>query len=162
MHQTTKSPIAFEALEQIATLFAIEAAIRGQPPDRRAAARHEHARPKLDGLRAFLQTALARISGKSTLANAIRYTLSRWTALTHYVANGRLEMSNNAAERGIGPRTKELSVLRFGCWRQRAAFLYTIIETAKMNGTNPEAYLGGVLARIADYPTRPEIDVLST
>ncbi|MBV9247998.1 MAG: transposase, partial [Acetobacteraceae bacterium] len=64
VHEATKSPIAFEALQQIAALFAIEAAIRGQPPDRRAAARQEHARSKLDGLRAFLQTALARISKK--------------------------------------------------------------------------------------------------
>ncbi|MFL5334343.1 MAG: IS66 family transposase, partial [Geminicoccaceae bacterium] len=157
VHQATKSPIALEALEQVAALFAIEAAIRGQPPDRRAAARDEHARPRLDRLRAFLQTALVRISGKSTLANAIRYTLSRWTALTHYVANGRLEMSNNAAERGIRPLAlgrKNYLFCGSDAGGQRAACLYTIIETAKMNGVNPEAYLADVLARIAEHPIR--------
>jgi transposase len=162
VHQATASPIALEALQQIGTLFAIEAAVRGQTPDRRAAARQQHARPKLDGLRAFLDTSLARISGKSTLANAIRYTLSRWTALTHYVANGRLEMSNNAAERGIRPLAlgrKNYLFCGSDAGGQRAACLYTIIETAKMNGVNPEAYLTDVLARIADHPIN-QIDAL--
>jgi transposase len=111
---------------------------------------------------AFLQAALARISGKSTLANAIRYTLSRWTALTHYVANGRLEMSNNAAERGIRPLAlgrKNYLFCGSDAGGQRAACLYTIIETAKMNGINPETYLAHVLARIADHPIR-DIDEL--
>ena len=101
MHQATASPIALEALQQMAALFALESEIRGQPPDRRAAARQEHARPLLDGLRAFLDRSLTRISDKSALAQAIRYSLSRWTALSRYVADGRLEMSNNAAERSI-------------------------------------------------------------
>jgi transposase len=162
VHQATASPIAFEALEQIAALFAIEAAIRARAPDDRVAARQEHARPRLDGLRTFLDTSLARISGKSSLAQAIRYTLSRWTALTRYLADGRLEISNNAAERGIRPLAlgrKNYLFCGSDAGGQRAACLYTIIETAKMNGINPEAYLADVLARIADHPIR-QIDAL--
>jgi transposase len=157
VHQATASPIALEALQQIAALFACEAEIRGQPPERRAAARREHARPKLDEVRAFLEASLARISGKSTLAQAIRYTLSRWTALTHYVADGRLEMSNNAAERGIRPLAlgrKNYLFCGSDAGGQRAACLYTIVETCKLNAINPEAYLTDILARIADHPIR--------
>lgn len=163
VHQATASPIALEALQQIAALFAIEAEIRGQPPDRRVAARQERARPKLDRLRAVLEASLARISGKSTLAQAIRYTLSRWTALTHYVADGRLEMSNNAAERGIRPLAlgrKNYLFCGSDAGGQRAACLYTIVETCKMNGINPEAYLASILARIADHPSRQIDDLL--
>ncbi len=90
-------------MQRIAALFAIGASIRGQPPERRTAARQDHARPLLDQLRAFLDTSLSRISGKSTLAQAIRYALSRWRALDRYVGDGRLDMSNNAAERAIRP-----------------------------------------------------------
>jgi transposase len=162
VHQATASPIAFEALEQIAALFAIEAAIRARAPDDRVAARQEYARPRLDGLQTFLDTSLARISGKSSLAQAIRYTLSRWTALTRYLADGRLEMSNNAAERGIRPLAlgrKNYLFCGSDAGGRRAACLYTIIETAKMNGINPEAYLADVLARIANHPIR-QIDAL--
>lgn len=157
VHQATASPIALEALERIAALFAIEAAIHGRAPDDRVAARQEHARPGLDGLRTLLDTSLARISGKSSLAQAIRYTLSRWAALTRYLADGRLEMSNNAAERGIRPLAlgrKNYLFCGSDAGGQRAACLYTIIETTKMNGLNPEAYLADILARIADHPIR--------
>ena len=87
----------------VQTLFAVESHIRGKPPDRRAATRREHAQPLLERLKQFLETGLLRISGKSSLAEAIRYTLSRWTALTRYVTDGRLEISNNAAERVMKP-----------------------------------------------------------
>jgi hypothetical protein len=162
VHQATASPIAFEALEQIAALFAIEAAARGQAPDHRVAARQEHARPGFGRLQTFLEASLARISGRSTLAQAIRYTLAHWTALTRYLADGRLEISNNAAERGIRPLAlgrKNYLFCGSDAGGQRAACLYTIIETAKMNAINPEAYLADVLARIADHPIR-QIDAL--
>ena len=87
----------------VQTLFAVESHIRGKPPDRRAATRREQAQPLLERLKQFLETGLLRISGKSSLAEAIRYTLSRWTALTRYVTDGRLEISNNAAERAMKP-----------------------------------------------------------
>ena len=113
-------------------------------------------------MQTFLETSLTRISGKSSLAQAIRYTLSRWTALTRYLADGRLEMSNNAAERGIRPLAlgrKNYLFCGSDAGGQRAACLYTIIETAKMNGINPEAYLADVLTPIADHPIR-QIDAL--
>ena len=101
VHHATALPIALEALQRIAALFAIEASIQGRAPERRVAARREHAQPLLDQLHACLDASLARISGKSALAGAIRYTLTRWTALSRYVTDGRLEMSNNAAERAM-------------------------------------------------------------
>ena len=104
VHHATASPIALEILQQIAALFAIESGIRGQPPDRRAAIRQEHARPLLDQLRAYLDAVLAQVSNKSTLAQAIRYTLSRWTALGRYLGDGRLEMCRVEDRRGGGSR----------------------------------------------------------
>ena len=162
IHHATASPIALEALQRIAALFAIESGIRGQSPERRAAMRQEHARPLLDELKVFLDAALARISGKSTLAGAIRYTLSRWAALNRYAADGRLEMSNNAAERAIRPLVLGRRNYLFcgsDAGGQRAACLYTLAETCKMNGINPQAYLTDILGRIADHPIH-QIDAL--
>jgi transposase len=101
VHHATASPIALEALERIAALFVIEDSVNGQAPDRRRAARTEHAEPRLAELKAFLETSLTQISGKSELAKAIRYALSRWKALARYLTDGRLEMTNNAAERAM-------------------------------------------------------------
>ena len=162
VHHATAAPIAFEAMQRIAALFAIEADIRGQPPDRRAAARQQLARPLLDQLRAFLDTSLSRISGKSPLAQAIRYALSRWTALCRYTDDGRLDMSNNAAERAIRPLVlgrKNYLFAGSDAGGQRAACVYSIIETAKMNGLNPQAYLANILGRIAEHPIN-KIDAL--
>lgn len=162
VHQATASPLAQNALEKIADLFAIEQEIRGQQPDRRLAIRRERTRPLLEGLRAFLEASLARISGKSTLAQAIRYATSRWDALTRFTTDGRLEMSNNAAERalrGVVLGRKNYLFAGSDTGGARAAVLYTIIETAKLNGLDPEAYLADVLARIADHPAR-HIDTL--
>lgn len=161
-HHATAAPIAFEAMQRIAALFAIEAGIRGQPPDRRAAVRQELARPLLDQLRAFLDTSLNRISGKSPLAQAIRYALSRWTALCRYTDDGRLDMSNNAAERAIRPLVlgrKNYLFAGSDAGGQRAACVYSILETAKMNGLNPQAYLADILGRIAEHPIH-KIDAL--
>ena len=103
IHVETKSPAAAQALEMIARLFAIEADIKGKPPAERLAARRAKATPILSELRAFLDATMEKISGKSSLAGAFRYAASRWTALTRYVDDGRLEMSNNAAERAMRP-----------------------------------------------------------
>ena len=157
VHQATASPIAQDALERIAELFAIEKAIRGQPPDQRLAVRHERARPLVDELKPFLDTSLRRISSKSSLAQAIRYATSRWDALSRFISDGRLEMSNNAAERAIRPLAlgrKNYLFCGADAGGERAAVLYTIIETAKLNGLDPEAYLADILARIADHPAR--------
>lgn len=154
VHHATPSPIALEALQRIAALFAIESGIKGQAPERRAAARQERARPLLDQLKAFLDTSLARISGKSELAGAIRYALSRWAALDRYTADGRLEMSNNAAERAMKPPVlgrKNYLFCGSDTGGQRAACVYTVLETCRMNGINPQAYLTDILGRIADH-----------
>lgn len=162
VHHATASPIALAALQRIATLFAIESSVNGRAPDRRRAAREEHARPLLDQLKAFLETSLTRISGKSALAKAIRYALSRWKALVRYLADGRLEMTNNSAERAM--RTPVLGRKNYlfcgsDAGGQRAACIYTITETAKLNGLNPQAYLTDILGRIADHPIN-KIDTL--
>ncbi len=162
VHQQTASPIALETLQRIAALFAIESHINGYAPERRLAVRAEHARPLLDQLKTFLDASLTRISGKSELANAIRYALVRWQALSRYLGDGRLEMSNNAAERGMrGPVLGRKNYLFCGsdAGGQRAACIYTILETAKLNDINPQAYLTDVLARIADHPIN-KIDAL--
>jgi len=162
VHHATASSIALEALERIAALFAIESHIRGRRPNQRVAAREDYAQPLLVQLKAFLDTSLKRVSGKSALAQAIRYALSRWQALTRYVTDGRLEMSNNAAERAMKPPVlgrKNYLFCGSDAGGQRAACIYTIIETCKMCGINPQAYLADVLNRIADHPIR-QIDTL--
>jgi hypothetical protein len=109
----------------------------------------------LEILKRHLDTTLARISGKSELAKAIRYMTSRWKALTVYATDGRLEMSNNAAERAIRPLALGRKNYLFSgsdAGGARAAVIYTIVETCKMNGINPQAYLADVIERIADHP----------
>lgn len=157
VHQATASPIAKELLERIAALFAIEQEIRGRDPIQRLLVRAGRSRPLLDELKACLDAALGRISGKSSLAQAIRYATSRWDALIRFTNDGRLEMSNNAAERGLRSVVlgrKNYLFAGSDAGGVRAAVLYTIIETAKLNGLDPEAYLADVLARIADHPAR--------
>jgi transposase len=154
VYEATASPLAKEALERIAELFAIEERINGRAPPERLAVRQQDAVPLLAELETFLHRALNQISGKSTLAKAIRYSLSRWTALTRYTTDGRLEMTNNAVERAIRPLALTRKNYLFAgsdSGGMRAAAMYTLIESAKMNRLDPEAYLRDVLARIADH-----------
>ncbi len=98
---------------------------------------------------------MAKVSGKSSLAGAFRYAASRWTALTRYVDDGRLEMSNNAAERAIRPLALGRKNYLFAGSDEggrRAAVIYTLIETARLNDIDPEAWLADVISRIADHP----------
>jgi len=155
VYEATASPLAKKALERIADLFAIEERINGCAPPERLAARQQDAVPLLAELHAFLEKALSQISGKSTLAKAIRYSLSRWTALTRYTTDGRLEMTNNAVERKIRPLAMARKSYLFAGSDSggiRAAAMHTLIESARMNGLDPEAYLRDVLARVADHP----------
>ncbi|EME69302.1 transposase [Paramagnetospirillum caucaseum] len=106
---------------------------------------------------------MAKISGKSELAAAIRYARSRWAALSRYLDDGRLEMTNNAAERAIRPLTlgrKNWLFAGSDAGGDRAAAIYTLIETAKLNGRDPEAYLRDVIGRIADHPINRIADLL--
>jgi len=149
------SPLAKEALDRIGRLFDIERAANGLTPDVRQRIRQSRALPLIEQLAAFLDATLPRLSGRSDLAIAIRYARSRWQALTRYIADGRLEISNNAAERAIRPLAlgrKNWLFAGSDTGGERAAAMYTLIETAKLNGLDPEAYLRDVLGRIADHP----------
>jgi transposase len=155
VHQANASAIAREALDRIGTLYAIEAEIRGQPPNQRRQVRQARASPLLAELKAWLETIRTKLSGKSELAGAMRYALTRWAALTRYCDDGRLEIDNNAAERAIRPLAlgrKNYLFAGSDVGGERAAAIYSLIETAKMNGLDPEAYLRQVLSRIADHP----------
>lgn len=148
------SPLATEALERIGTLYGIEADIRGKPPDERLRLRQERARPLFDEVKAWLEATLPKLSGKSDLAKAMRYTLSRWDALTRLLHDGRIEIDNNAAERSIRAIAlgrKNYLFAGSDAGGERAATIYSLIETAKLNDMDPEAYLRDVLARIADH-----------
>jgi hypothetical protein len=115
----------------------------------------EKAKPRLDALAGWLDSQLQLIPGKGDLAGAIRYTRSRWAALTCYCADGRLEISNNAAENAVRPVSlgrKNWLFAGSDTGGERAAIFYTLVRTAKMNGLDPEAYLRDVLARIAEHP----------
>lgn len=161
-HQAGSS-LAKEALDRIGALYGIEAGIRGKPPDERQRCRQQQSLPLLDDLKAWLETTLPKLSGKSDLAAAMRYALNRWDALNRYAHDGRTEIDNNAAERSIRPIALGRKNYLFagsdagGC---RAAAIYSLIETAKLNGLDPEAWLRDVLTRIADHPINRVADLL--
>ena len=153
--QRDEQGLAAQALRRIQDLYAIEADIRGQPPDVRRQHRQARAGPLLTEFHAWLQGVLTRVSTKSELAKAVRYSLVRWTALTRYVHDGRIEIDNSAAERAIrGVALGRSNYLFMGSNEggHRAASLYSLLETAKLNGLDPQAYLHAVLQRIAEHP----------
>jgi hypothetical protein len=138
VHHAVASATALEAMQRIAALFAIESRIRGQSPKHRLVVRQQHARPLLDQLKKFLDTALGRISGKSTLAQAIRYGLSRWPALERYLTDGRLEMSNNAAERAMkSPVLEPRGVGAGALWRSRNRRILLLSDLDTMISHDP-------------------------
>ena len=154
VHAATESPIAREALDRIGALYKVESDIRGHPPDERRRCRREQTMPLLMGLKAWLDATLPKLSGKSDLAAAMRYGLNRWDALMCYAHDGRVEIDNNAAERslrGIALGRKNYLFAGSDAGGERAAAIYSLIETAKLNGLDPEAYLRDVLNRIADH-----------
>ena len=157
VHAATGAPLAQEALHRIAALYAIEAEIRGQPPEVRLAARTAQSAVLFTALKGWLDHTLGRIPGKSPLAGAIRYTLSRWEALTLGLRDGRACLDNNAAERTMRPITlgrKNWLFAGSNAGGERAAALYTVTETAKLNARDPRDYLRQVLERIADHPVK--------
>lgn len=155
VHASNGSPVAKEALERIGALYGIEAEARGRPPDERQRLREQRSKPLLNALHAWLAETNTKLSQKTDLAAAIRYTLARWKALTRFVGNGRLEVDNNAAERAIRPLAlgrKNYLFAGSDAGGDRAAAIYSLIETAKLNGIDPEAYLRDIIGRIADHP----------
>jgi transposase len=163
IHAALASPIAAEALDRIGRLYGIEEEIRGRLPEERRAIRQARAGPELDSLHAWLQSTVTTLSKKSELAVAIRYALSHWTALTRYRDDGRLESDNNAAERAlrcIALGRKNWLFAGSDDGGERAASIYTLIGTAKLNEVNPESYLRYVLERISDHPINRIVELL--
>jgi hypothetical protein len=154
VHESTKSPIAAEALAKIGDLYRIEATIRGRCAKARRDVRQSEARPLLAALKARFEAQLAKLPPKGGLAQAIRYSLSNWAALTRYVDDGRLEIDNNRAEntlRGVALGRKNWLFAGSESGGARAAAIYGLVETCKLNGIDPFAYLQDVLGRIADH-----------
>lgn len=155
LEQAHGSEIAAEALERIGALYGIEKEIRGSPAEVRRRERQARAKPLLEALREWFYDALAGLSKKSETAAAIRYALGRWPALARYVDDGELEIDNNAAERAlraVALGRKNYLFAGSDAGGERAAAMYSLIGTAKLNGVDPEAYLRHVLERIADHP----------
>ena len=155
LHLAHQSQVAAEAMERIAALYAIEKEIRGHAAGERREIRNAQARPLLDSLKQWLEETLGKLSRKSDTALAVRYALSRWDALLRYVDDGRIEIDNNAAERSlraVALGRKNYLFAGSDAGGERAAAIYSLIGTAKLNGLDPEAYLRNVLSRIADHP----------
>lgn len=154
LEQAHASPIATEAIARIGQLYTIESEIRGRPPDERRQVRQTRARPMLESLHDWLESCLPKLSRKSDTTAAIRYALTLWEALTRYCDDGHLEIDNNAAERAlraVALGRKNYLFAGSDTGGERAAAIYSLIGSAKLNGLDPEAYLREVLSRIADH-----------
>lgn len=150
----TKSEIATEALDRIGQLYDIERDIKGLTADERHAVRQQQTKPKVEAFHAWAEAQLTRIPGKSDLAKAFRYGLSRWPSFTLFLEDGRVAIDNNAAERGmrpIGVGRRNWLFAGSDTGGETLARAMTIIETAKMNGVDPQAYFTDVLSRIHDH-----------
>ena len=151
--QATGSPIAEEALRRIGELYAIEAEARGWPPPQRLIVSRERSKPVVADLKAWLDAQLAQVSGRSTLAEAIRYALARWQGLTRFLHDGCIELDTNPVERAIRPvalgRKNHLFAGSDG-GGDRWAIVCSLVETCKLNDVEPYAYLTDVLTRMVD------------
>ena len=149
------SPLALEIVRRIDALFEVERGINGKTANERRVVRHELSRPLVDELEARMRAERPKLSRGSDLAKAMDYMLKRWPAFTRFLDDGRACLSNNAAERGLrGIALGRKSWLFAGSDRGgvRAAAMYSLIVTAKMNDIDPQAWLADVLARIAEHP----------
>ena len=151
------SPVALEAVKRIDTVFAIEREINGQPAEARLAVRQQRVLPLLNELEAWMRLERARLSRHADVAKAFDYMLTRWPAFTVFLRDGRICLTNNAAERALrGIALGRRAWLFAGSDRggERAAVIYSLIATAKLNDVDPQPWLADVLARIADHPIR--------
>jgi transposase len=151
------SPLALEAVRRIDALFEIERVINGQSAERRKAVRQQLSAPLVADLELWMREQRAKLSRGNDVAKAMDYMLKRWTAFTRFLDDGRICLSNNAAERGVrGITLGRKSWLFCGSDRggERAAVMYSLIVTAKMNDIDPQAWLADVLARIAEHPVQ--------
>jgi transposase len=150
-------------VRRIDELFAIEREINGRPQDQRLAVRRDRSKSLIDDLERWLREERRRLSSKNPVAKAIDYSLKRWPAFTRFLDDGRICMSNNAAERavrGIAVGRKNWTFCGSASGGRRAASIYTLIETCKLNDVDARAWLADVLARIADHPAKQIADLL--
>jgi hypothetical protein len=161
--QKAISPIALDGVKRIDAVFDIERAINGQSAGDRLRARQESIKPLIGELHDWMTTQRARISGNGDLPKAFDYMLKRWPWFTAFLDDGRICLTNNAAERMIRPLTLGRRNWTFaGSDRggERAAAIYTLLQTARLNGVDPQAWLADVLSRIADTTTSHLADLL--
>jgi hypothetical protein len=153
--ELTRAPLALEAVRQIDAIFAIERDINGRPADQRLAERHARIVPLLAGLETWMRATRAKLSRHADVAKAMDYMLTRWNSFSRFTGDGRICLSNNAAERALrGVAIGRKAWLFAGSDRggERAAAIYSLIVTARLNDVDPRAWLADVLARIADHP----------
>jgi transposase len=158
-----EAPIATEAVRRIDELFEIERAVNGQTPEQRLAARCEKSRPIVVDLEIWMRQQRALLSSSNDTAKAINYLLNRWAAFTRFLDDGRVCLSNNAAERalrGVAVGRKNWTFAGSDAGGHRAAAVYTLVESCKMNDVDPQAWLADVLARLPDYPANKVVDLL--
>src|SRR6202011_4800112 len=163
VHAATGSPIAKEALDRIGQLYAVEKTINGSPPERRQQQRQLQSKPIAEALAAWADNTVRQLSRKSELAAAFRYMRARWTALVRCFDDGRLALDNNPVERAlrcVAIGRKNYLFAGSDAGGRRAAAIYSLIESAKLNGLNPQHYLTDVLTRIADHPARHIAELL--
>jgi transposase len=163
VHSAIGSPIAKEALERIGELYGVEDTITGMPPDHRRRERQQRSKPIAAALAAWADETVRKLSRKSELAAAFRYMRARSAALVRCFDDGRLALDNNPAERalrGVAIGRKNWLFAGSNAGGRRAAAMYSLIESAKLNGIDPQHYLADVLARIADHPARRIAELL--
>ncbi len=158
-----KSPIAAEAVRRMDEIFACERTIVGKPPDERVAVRKQTIAPLVAELRVWLTEQRAKLSAKTDLAKDINYGLSQWVAFTRFLDDGRVCLTNNAAERalrGIAVGRRNWTFAGSDAGGRRAAAVFTLVETCKFNNVDPQAWLADVLARLPDHPAKQIDDLL--
>jgi transposase len=157
------APIASEALERIAALYAIEKTIRGRSADARHAVRQEKSKPLVLALKTWLDEQLARVSAKSVIAEAIRYGLNHWDGLTRFLEDGRIELDTNIVERGMRPIALNRKNALFAGHDQGAenwAAIASLVETCKLHGVDPQAYFADVLTKLVNLWPESRLDEL--
>jgi len=149
------SPLAFEAVRRIDAIFDLERPLIGLPEDERLKLRQQYVRPQVEALETWMRTERAKLSRHNEIAKAMDYMLNRWAAFTRFLTNGKICLTNNAAERAlrcVAVGRKNWTFCGSDRGGQRAAAMYSLIASAKLNDINPEAWLADVLRRISDHP----------
>jgi transposase len=157
------SPLASEALDRIAALYAIETRIRGRSADGRRAVRQAESKPLVAALEDWFRAQLARVSGKSVIAVAFRYGLNHWEGLVRYLEDGRIEIDTNAVERAMRPIALNRKNALFAGHDEGAAnwaCIASLIETCKLNGIEPQAWLADVLSKLVNLWPAARLDEL--